>query len=134
MKTSSSDVKSLIAVVSDIYLKSGVKGFYPSYRATLAKNIPSAVIRFTLYEELKIIIGTDELNGSGSKSRRAVLLMLAGSAASMISSACSTPFDVIKTRVALGTISQSTPIYKAIADIIRFEGVQGIYAGITKTI
>ena len=37
----------LMKLARHIYSKSGLKGFYPSYRATLMKNIPSAVIRFT---------------------------------------------------------------------------------------
>jgi solute carrier family 25 iron transporter 28/37 len=34
-------------LIGHIYRTSGVKGFYPAYRATLMKNIPSAVVRFT---------------------------------------------------------------------------------------
>lgn len=37
---------STLRLVRHIFHTSGVKGFYPSYRATLLKNIPSAVVRF----------------------------------------------------------------------------------------
>lgn len=42
-----------ISLIKNILLTKGIKGFYPSYRATLLRNIPSAVLRFTIYEELK---------------------------------------------------------------------------------
>lgn len=32
----------------------GVRGLYRGYWATLSRNIPSAVIRFSLYEEIKL--------------------------------------------------------------------------------
>ena len=37
----------ILKLARHIYSTSGMKGFYPSYRATLMKNIPSAIIRFT---------------------------------------------------------------------------------------
>ena len=43
-------------VLKHIFKTKGIKGFYPSYRATLMRNIPSAIVRFTVYEELKIMI------------------------------------------------------------------------------
>lgn len=36
---------STLDVIRDIFAKRGIKGFYPSYRATLCRNIPSAVVR-----------------------------------------------------------------------------------------
>ena len=51
--TAAAEAGKLGMVVREIYRTGGVKGFYPSFRATLARNIPSAVIRFTAYEELK---------------------------------------------------------------------------------
>jgi hypothetical protein len=50
--------KSLSQLIFSIYAKNGIAGFYPNYRATLAKNIPSAIIRFTAYEEFKYILST----------------------------------------------------------------------------
>ena len=46
----SSSMKSSVATVSlpdvikSILKKKGIKGFYPNYRATLMRNIPSAVV------------------------------------------------------------------------------------------
>ena len=48
---------SFLDLIRDIYKQQGLAGFYPGYMATLAKNIPSAIVRFTVYEELKILFG-----------------------------------------------------------------------------
>ena len=55
--------------------------------------------------------------------------MLAGSLASAMSSAFTTPFDVIKTRIATGVIPQSEPILKIMFNIAKQEGMSGMYAG-----
>ena len=47
---------SLPDVMWNILRTKGPKGFYPNYRVTLMRNIPSAVIRFTVYEELRLVI------------------------------------------------------------------------------
>ncbi|KAJ1384015.1 mitochondrial carrier domain-containing protein, partial [Ochromonadaceae sp. CCMP2298] len=52
----SSDVN-FITVSRNIIRTNGIKGFFPSYRATLLRNVASAMVRFTVYEELKLAIG-----------------------------------------------------------------------------
>lgn len=61
---------------------------------------------------------------------RDLLIMIAGGLASMTSAACSTPFDVVKTRVSLGLIPPNMPVLHALKDILRSEGIRGLYAGI----
>jgi hypothetical protein len=56
--------------------------------------------------------------------------MLPGGIASAISSAFATPFDVVKTRIASGTLPPGSPILKSIADIARKEGFRGVFAGL----
>ena len=76
--TAAAEAGKLGMVVREIYRTGGVQGFYPSFRATLARNIPSAVIRFTVYEELKYSMmklhllklqsGSSSSSSSGSSS------------------------------------------------------------------
>ena len=110
-------------VVRHIWRTSGLKGFYPSYRATLMRNIPSAVVRFTVYEELKHIgrldVGTNKIG-----------ILLVGAAASALSSACTTPLDVVKTRLATGKLARGTKVFAAISDIANKEGLRGLYSGV----
>lgn len=58
---------SVRGVVSAILQQEGLRGLYRGYRATLLRNIPSAVLRFALYEELKIAIQEHETLGKWLK-------------------------------------------------------------------
>ena len=91
-------------VLWNILKTKGVKGFYPNYRVTLMRNIPSAVIRFTVYEELRLIV-QKTVNSTEHNPLLSVGYMVAGGLASAFASASTTPFDLVKTR--LGTSTQS---------------------------
>lgn len=56
--------------------------------------------------------------------------MVAGGIASALSSALTTPFDVVKTRIASGMLPPGSPILQAIASIYKQEGLRGVYAGV----
>lgn len=114
---------SISDVIRHIWSNSGLKGFYPSYRATLMRNIPSAVMRFTVYEELKHL---GRLDANYNK----VGILMVGAAASALSSACTTPLDVVKTRIATGKITHGSGVIRAVRDIFRTEGIRGLYSGV----
>lgn len=111
-------------ICRSLYSKKGIKGFYPSYRATLMRNIPSAVIRFTMYEELKLMV--DSLVTAKYAS---LGYLVAGTLSSITSSAFTTPFDVVKTRIATGVLPAGSPVLASIVSISRAEGLGGLYAG-----
>jgi hypothetical protein len=56
--------------------------------------------------------------------------MLAGGVASALASIATTPFDVVKTRLATGVVPPGTSIVYALREIARKEGIQGLYAGV----
>ena len=122
-----------VDVVNSIFKSKGFKGFYPSYRATLLRNIPSAIVRFTVYEELRLIIKSTPWISTTSWST-SLGYILAGASASMLSSALTTPFDVIKTRLSTGAISPGTPVLQALKNIAKKEGFFGLYAGVQERI
>ncbi|CAM9801279.1 unnamed protein product, partial [Discosporangium mesarthrocarpum] len=43
-----------VSLVRETVRTQGLRGLYKGYWATLSRNVPSAVIRFSLYEELKL--------------------------------------------------------------------------------
>ena len=51
-----SSVTSTIDIVKDILKERGIKGLYPSYRATLMRNIPSAVVRIVVVSNEVVMI------------------------------------------------------------------------------
>jgi solute carrier family 25 S-adenosylmethionine transporter 26 len=119
-----SKISALPAVVRQVYRTQGLKGFYPSYRVTLLRNIPSAVLRFTVYEELRLLV----LRARFDPRITAVGYLVAGSMASSLSSICTTPLDVVKTRLATGEIPAGTPILQCLQAVAQrgelFAGLQ----------
>jgi solute carrier family 25 S-adenosylmethionine transporter 26 len=116
-------------VVASIYKKQGLQGFYRGYRATVFRNVPGAVIRFALYEELKVIVKR-KLEENGLDDRAGVAYFISGSLASSFASACTTPFDVLKSRLATGVIKPGTGPLIGLRQIAASEGVAGLYAGV----
>lgn len=105
---------------------SGMQGLYRGYKATLLRNIPSTMIRFALYEEFKLL-ATMAKGGDSLQPREYVV---AGALAGVLSSTCTTPMDVIKTRLATGLIDPRAGIVGALKDIVRKDGVPGLFVGL----
>lgn len=110
-------------VLGYVYKTKGIAGFYSGYLVTLARNIPSAMIRFTLYEELRIFFDRNE-------NTHSVAYALAGAIASAASCTLTAPMDLIKTRMATGGIARGTPFYDAMRCVVQQEGLLGLYAGL----
>ena len=54
-------------IVRETVREKGIRGLYSGYQSTLMRNVPSAVMRFALYEELKLKwLGEDEKAYSGA--------------------------------------------------------------------
>jgi hypothetical protein len=155
---SKADPASIMNVIKSIYTEKGLYGFYTTFGPTLARNIPSAVVRFTVYEELRAIFLEQRkkrtLRQSQAKSKfesrtkiemqlnnrlgleltDLLLYIMAGSTASAFASACCTPLDVVKTRISIGVVAPGTPLTKALASIYKEEGLHGLFAGINSRI
>lgn len=105
---------------------SGPGALYRGYKATLLRNIPSTMIRFALYEEFKLIASRANPRSKLSPPE----YITAGALAGAFSSACTTPMDVVKTRFATGRIKPGTSVFSALVDVLRTDGVPGLFAGI----
>ena len=118
-----------LSVAFNLLRSSGMSGFYRGYKATLLRNIPSTMLRFAIYEELKIVLRRLRTTGS-EKPLHTYQFIAAGSVAGAASSACTTPMDVLKTRFATGKLKPGTPIPAALRSIIQKDGVSGLFVGI----
>lgn len=83
---------SLAKSVKEIYLKGGIKGFYQGWAATVARDVPYAVVYFPMYAHLK----DSDLFHNGREFK---YNFLAGFLSGMAAAGVSCPFDVIKTRL-----------------------------------
>ena len=118
---------SVRGVVLQLIQKKGIKGLYSGYQATLMRNIPSAMIRFVLYEELKILWGYREGKNGKQEKRAPIGLFAAGAVAGAMASGLMTPVDVLKTRMATGTCPLG--VKSCLLHVVKEVGWQGLYAG-----
>uniref|UniRef100_A0A7S1XU61 Mitochondrial carrier protein n=2 Tax=Phaeomonas parva TaxID=124430 RepID=A0A7S1XU61_9STRA len=101
----------------------GVTGLFAGYTAVLYRNIPSAIIRFSVFEEIKHKF---ELEPQASQTPA---LLAAGAVAGAVSSFCTTPLDVVKTRYAIGALGKHVGVPAALYQIGAKEGLQALWAG-----
>lgn len=122
------------AVIADVLRSSGLSGLYVGYSATLLRNIPSAMMRFAAFEEFKLLVrGLRDRRANcadGGRGMSPLELVAAGSMAGALSSALTTPMDVVKTRLATGAIQRGTSLPAAFRNIVREQGVAGLFVGL----
>jgi len=106
-----------------IVKEKGVSSLYAGYGATLMRNIPSAMLRFVLYEELKRKLSNN--NNAGLQANLGSFL--AGAVAGSTASFVMTPLDVVKSRLAVGTCPVG--VKNCIVHVVRTAGYKGLYAG-----
>ncbi|GKY90658.1 hypothetical protein MPSEU_000039200 [Mayamaea pseudoterrestris] len=122
-----------------------VNSLYRGWQTTLLRNIPSAILRFCIYEELKraVIVsaastprartgGQMSTNGADdhalpSATAVPVRIFLAGALAGALASGLMTPFDVLRTRVSTGTCPVDIPA--CVNLVVTEQGLKGLYAG-----
>jgi len=109
--------------------KSGLGTFYLGYWTTVAREIPFSFIQFPLYEGLKK--AWRNLQGSETAPWQGAVC---GSISGAVSSAVTTPLDVVKTRMMLGSKDAAGNLYvgtlSSLKTIAREEGVLGLFKGI----
>ncbi len=99
---------------------------YRGYQATLLRNVPSAMLRFALYEEFRqLCIHKDN---SHDNDYFEPLAFVGGALAGAMASGFMTPVDVIKTRITTQTVP-TRGFVDAAQYIVRQHGVRGLYAG-----
>jgi hypothetical protein len=113
-------------VISETLKRDGIRGLYSGYRATLLRNIPTAALRFALYEEIKLRLHDAHGNHSAPSSP---IGFVSGALAGAIASGLMTPIDVLKTRFATGAIPNHLGLLKGFQLIYNQHGWTGLYAG-----
>jgi solute carrier family 25 S-adenosylmethionine transporter 26 len=101
----------------------GLRGLYRGYQATLLRNIPSAALRFVLYEELKYALYTSR----GEDAVGSWRLFAAGAVSGALASGFLTPMDVLKTRMSVGQCPVDLP--GCFHHVLDTAGWTALYAG-----
>ena len=114
-------------VISETLQRDGIRGLYSGYKATILRNIPTAVLRFALYEEIKLRLQTPSV-----KDKHILLLpmgFVSGAIAGAIASGLMTPVDVLKTKFATGSLPTHLGLLGGMQSIYHQYGWTGLYAG-----
>ena len=125
---------SLRASIRDIAHSEGPRGFFQGLGAGVGQIIPYMGIFFSMYETLRLPLGTLELPfGSGDAT--------AGVMASVIAKTGVFPFDLIRKRLQVQgptrsryvhkNIPEYKGVFRTLRDIIKAEGTRGLYRGLT---
>ena len=125
MQYSGTGTSNVLRTIQHIVTEKGIKnGLYIGYRATVFRNIPSAALRFTFYEELKRYINRNGNNDDGNTWK----LYIAGAMAGAMASGIMTPMDLIKTKLSTGTCPVNE-VQGCIQYVIEQNGITALWTG-----
>ncbi|KAM4065937.1 mitochondrial carrier protein [Hirsutella rhossiliensis] len=107
----------------------GVSALYRGIIPTVAGVAPYVGLNFMVYESVRQYLTPD-----GDKNPSAGRKLLAGAISGAVAQTCTYPFDVLRRRFQINTMSGMGYQYKSITDAVRVivthEGVRGLYKGI----
>lgn len=107
----------------------GISALYRGIIPTVAGVAPYVGLNFMVYESVR-----KYLTKEGEKNPSALRKLLAGAISGAVAQTCTYPFDVLRRRFQINTMSGMGYQYKGIFDAIRVivsqEGVRGLYKGI----
>lgn len=111
--------------VQSILDRSGVKGFYSGMSGLLARDIPYRAMQLPLYEVARDAYADTYCRGRDIQPAEA---MVVGAAVGMLAAGLTTPLDVVKSRMMVGT-SAGKAVSVVLSDIWAEAGVRGLFKG-----
>lgn len=114
-------------LTSHILKQEGVPGLFKGLTSTMFREMPGYFFFFGGYELSKEAI-------TGGQSEQAGLLdtIIAGGVGGICLWTAIFPFDVVKSRIQVDSLNE--PMNKVLIDVIRKEGVRGLYKGLGPTL
>jgi solute carrier family 25 phosphate transporter 23/24/25/41 len=107
----------------------GMSALYRGIVPTVAGVAPYVGLNFMVYESVRKYLTPD-----GEQNPSATRKLLAGAISGAVAQTCTYPFDVLRRRFQINTMSGMGYQYKGITDAIRVivmqEGIKGLYKGI----
>ncbi|XP_014603482.1 PREDICTED: calcium-binding mitochondrial carrier protein SCaMC-2 isoform X1 [Polistes canadensis] len=124
------EFSSIIDAANKIYKQGGWKSFYRGYIPNLIGILPYAGIDLAVYETLK----NSYLRTHMKNEQPAFwVLLLCGTASSTAGQVCSYPLALVRTKLQaeISTGSDANTMIGVFKDILKREGIRGLYRGIT---
>ncbi|XP_071720553.1 nicotinamide adenine dinucleotide transporter 1, chloroplastic-like [Rutidosis leptorrhynchoides] len=119
----------IVGSLKQIFQKEGVRGMYRGLSPTILALLPNWAVYFTLYEQLKDLLGSDGNHGLSFGAN-----MLAASGAGAATTIVTNPLWAVKTRLQTQGMRPGlipyTGTLSALKRIALEEGIRGLYSGL----
>ncbi|XP_057776644.1 nicotinamide adenine dinucleotide transporter 1, chloroplastic-like [Salvia miltiorrhiza] len=120
----------IIRSLEHIFQKEGLRGMYRGLSPTTLAMFPNWAVYFTIYEQLKSFLGSDDVNQQLSVGAN----MAAASGAGAATAITTNPLWVVKTRFQTQGMRTGVVPYRgtlsALKRIAHEEGIRGLYSGL----
>ncbi|KAM7527022.1 hypothetical protein LguiB_030432 [Lonicera macranthoides] len=120
----------IVGSLRQIFHKEGLRGMYRGLSPTVLALLPNWAVYFTIYDQLKSFMGSDDGNHQLSIGAN----MIAASGAGAATTIATNPLWVVKTRLQTQGMRAGVVPYKgtlsALRRIAHEEGIRGLYSGL----
>lgn len=114
--------------MSKFYAIEGLKGFFRGNGSNIVRIVPFSALEFYTFEKAKnIILPADNPRHKG-------YLLVCGSISGIVASFITYPLDLVRTILSIKVDAASSGIYKETVNILKAEGIFGLYRGLNMTL
>ncbi|GAM23382.1 hypothetical protein SAMD00019534_065570, partial [Acytostelium subglobosum LB1] len=116
---------SITGSISKIKQLEGIKGLWRGNTATITRVFPYAAVQFFTFETIKRVY---------DRPFSSFNMFIAGSLAGGVAVLATYPLDLLRARLAIEVTEKQTGMANLFFDIVKRDGIRGVYRGIESTI
>ncbi|KAG2185820.1 hypothetical protein INT43_002257 [Umbelopsis isabellina] len=124
--------KSVLSGVQTMVKQHGPRSLWRGLVPTMWRDVPFSAFYWMSYEKSRSVLlsqmAIDNSSGPVDAMTEFKMAFAAGAISGMIAAVLTTPFDVVKTRLQVGS-REERRMLNSLKDILRAEGIRGLYRG-----